>query len=310
MKPNFKIYGLGSIILFTVLMLTSCQKEESVFPGDGSAIDERGPVTSATGSTSGTGSNPNTTIYGLSDQNEIVEYLAGPPATEVRATTVVGLDSGDVLVAIDIRPSNRLLYGLTRGGLLYQLDPTSGAALKVSDMPLDPKLSDESVAMDFGTRPDVLRVVTDRGQNLSVDPNTGRVISVDQNISPDYMRVNAIAYATNYFNTTTSGSYGQLYDLNISDGRLYTQLDHKGATYPIASTGLTIRGEGGFDIPASSTFGWAFLTASTRSGLNDSTVPGDDTSIQGNRLYSINLRTGATMSFGPTNRNMLGIAVP
>ncbi len=298
---------LTSVITFCALLFTACLKEESVVPNDGSTIDERGLVTNAKGT--GTPPPSTTMIYGLSKANEIVTLTAGPPVVETASVQLTGLDVDETMLAIDIRSTNRLLYGVSSKSLLYTIDPISGVATRVSTTPFTPEISGTMVGFDFSTKPDLARVVTETHQNMSIDPNTGRVVNVDPNLVPDFLAVNAIAYANNSFGTLNSTGVGQLFDLNTSDGMLYQQYDTKGYAFPIGTTALVITGEGGFDIPNNSTFGFALLNARTSSGVNDSTIPTDDTSIDGFRLYSINTRNGQTTSYGPT-REMTGIAVP
>ncbi len=318
MKPYFKMYTLGSVLSLCILFLSSCMKEESVIPGEGSSIDERGPViASGTGSGKGTGSGTGTgtgtgsttMMYGLSDANEIVTLMAGPPVVETGAVVISGLDSSERIIAIDIRTTNRLLYGVSNLSVLYTIDPVSGVASRVSASPFVPEISGSMVGFDFSSKPDVARLVTETGQNMTIDATSGRVLSVDQNLSPDFLMVNAIAYSNASYNTTSSAGWGQLIDINTTDGRLYIQLDAKGASIPGQSTGLEIKGDGGFDIPNNSYHGFAVLNARTANGVNNSTIPGDDTSMEGYRLYSINTRTGETVSYGPT-RALTGIVVP
>ena len=322
MKPYFKMLSLGTVFALCILFLTSCGKEESVLPGDGSSIDERGPVIASgtgggkgtgagtgSGTGTGTGAGSVTSMYGLSDSNHIVTLSAVTPVVETAIVSITGLDVDEKMVSIDVRPTNRVLYGVTDKSMIYTIDPLTGVASRVSTTPFVPAIEGKMVGFDFSFNPDVIRLVTETGQNLTIDPNAGQVISVDNNLSPDFLMVGAIAYSNASFNTTTSGGYGQLFDINSTDGRLYTQLDAKGHAYALHSTGLAITGEGGFDIPSSSFYGFAVLNARTANGVNNSPVPTDDTSVDGYRLYSINTRTGETVSFGPV-RAMIGIAVP
>lgn len=316
MKPYFKMFSLGAVFALCILFLTSCGKEESVIPGDGSSIDERGPVTAkgtgsggtgtgGTGTGTGTGTGSTMSVYALSDSNQIVTLSTVTPVVETAVVPITGLVGDEKIVAIDIRATNRVLYGVSNKSMLYTIDPLTGVATPISTTPFDPEIKGTMVGFDFSMRPDAARLVTDGGQNLLIDPNTGRVMSVDNNITPDYVMIGAIAYS----NVSNSSTMSNLIDINMGNGLLYNQVDAKGSAYPMYSTGLAITGEGGFDIPNNSYFGFAVLNARTANGVNNSPIPTDDTSVDGYRLYSINTRTGETISFGPV-RPLIGIAVP
>ena len=303
MKPYVKLIQFICPISLCILLFTSCMKEESVLPQN--EIDERGTVMTASGTTASSSS----IIYGLSPDNRLVTFRMGPPVTAISSVEITGLKTDEErIVAIDIRPTTAQLYGISDKSMLYTINTTNGTATAVSTQPFSQPINGSMVGFDFSVKPDAARIVTDMGQNMTIDPRTGTIMSVDQNISPDFLKVGNIAYSNTTSSTTTSGG-NTLYDLNTADGKIYVQYGAKGATSPLVSTGLAITGDGGFDIAKDGTTAVAFLNAQTVNGVNNSTISHDDTSILKNRLYSINLRTGAATSYGPVD-SMIGIAMP
>lgn len=297
MKFNTSILKLCYASVFSLLFLASCTKEEVITPSDLLAIEERG----ATLTTS-----PATGIYGLSDNNELLTITAGPPVKVTEIKPITGLKSGDRLVAIDIRPATQQLYGLSASGNLYVIDRTTAAAKLISLTPVSPELAGSMFGFDFNPRTDRIRIVTDKGQNITVNPTTGTVTSVDANVNPT-LRVNSIAYA----NSTSSTSAALLYDISSADGKLYAQQEAKGFVSAIGSTGLVINGEGGFDISRNNASVFAVLTARSADATGGGTVGlnGDDLTQEANRLYAINLRTGRATSYGKLGHGIIGIAV-
>jgi hypothetical protein len=295
MKNNVHFFGMCTVIIFAMLF-TGCMKEETILPE--SSIEERG-VTTPYGITS------KATIYGLSTGNQIVHFAAGPPVT-VKATVFIrGLQAGERMLAIDIRPSNRLLYGVSNFNLLYSINPSTGLATRISKVSFSPPLSGAVAGIDFNPRYDRLRIVTDTDQNLYINPANGTVVSVDVPLSPAGVGVNSIAY------TTATIEEASLYDISVRDGFVYRQLSGKGALSRIGTTGLGIDGEGGFDISRDNTNALAVLNAfSTEVAPGTIGTPGvDDLSQKSYRLYSIDLTTGKATSLGRINP-MIGIAIP
>jgi hypothetical protein len=289
MRLNLKMFSQGFALLSMIAVFAGCAQDENVTP-------QNLPVTER-GLTIGT---PNTLVYGLSDRNEIVKLMSGPPATEISRVNVSGLRQGDVLLAIDIRPATHTLYGISASGLLYTIDPTFGIAQVVSLNPIDPPIGGSLVGFDFDPKGDRVRLVTEKGQNIRINPTTGAVSNIDFPINPPTAAVNSIAYSL-----TASGLAGSpLYDIGITEGKLYIQNPVSGNLSPVGSLGLAITGEGGFDIGRNSV-AFAVLFAGSRGA----TLGGIDNSDPAYRLYSINLKTGAATTMGKV-KTLIGLAIP
>ncbi len=61
------------------------------------------------------------TIYAVSGRNRLVTFSADAPGTILNDVRVTGLDKGDRLVGIDVRPADGMLYGVgvDRGTVRY-----------------------------------------------------------------------------------------------------------------------------------------------------------------------------------------------
>ena len=146
------------------------------------------------------------TIYAVSGRNRLVTFSADAPGTILNDVRVTGLDKGDRLVGIDVRPADGMVYGVgvDRGtGSVYRIDPATGQATLVA--PISETLSGRSFGVDFNPVVDRLRVVSDARQNLRIVPDTG-VASVDGMLSfNSYRTPNVVGAAyTNSFAGTTS----------------------------------------------------------------------------------------------------------
>ena len=287
-----------SIALLTFLFIAGCTTDENVTPSN-LPIDERGPI--------GPAGSANVLLYGLSDRNELVKLMSGPPVTELERIPITGLRDGDVLLAIDIRPSTRQIYGLSSTGLLYIINPNIGAggnnATLVSGTSLDPAIAGSMVGFDFDPRADRIRLVTDKGQNMRINPTTGAVSNIDFPINP-VGSMNSIAYGMALSSITGSS----LYDIDLLQGNLYRQNPTLGSLTLAGPLGLIISGEGGFDI-ARSGAAYAALFAGTRPGAGGIGGSADDAE-QTYRIYSINLKTGRATSLGRINGALIGLTIP
>lgn len=295
---NLKSFGQFLILLSGLLFFAGCQQESIVNPDDAS-IDERNSYTTAY---------PNLTFFGLGTANELYMYRSGPPATLLSNTVITGLRDGELMMAIDFRPATRVLYGVSNMNYIYTISTTTGfgsvpmgTATKVSDTPFSPGIEGTMVGFDFDPRADRIRIVTDKGQNIRIDPNTGQVVGIDLSVASQTVAINGIAYS--YYSSGTFAS--TLYDLDILEGKLYKQNPMGGTLTLVGPTGLTISGEGGFDI---SSRGIAMATLLASGTPTFGTTANDETVTEAYRLYGISLRNGQATSLGKV-RAMIGIAL-
>ena len=100
---------------------------------------------------------------------------------------IYGLTPGDILVGIDFRPATGQLYGLsTPGGgpgsaQLYIIDTETAIATRVGGP--NAVLGGTSFGFDFNPVPDRIRVVSNLGQNLRLNPDNGAIAGMDVNLA-------------------------------------------------------------------------------------------------------------------------------
>ena len=139
-------------------------------------------------------------VTGLTQNGRLVTFPASDPGDVSNPVKVAGIADGYELAAIDYRPSTDALYGVAGNGTSAQLYRIGdgGAATPVG-VPF-PLAGD--VSIDFNPTVDRLRVVSNDGTNLRLNPDTGgvtvdsRLAYVDANAG-NAPSVVAIAYTNN-----------------------------------------------------------------------------------------------------------------
>ncbi len=92
---------------------------------------------------------------------------------------ITGLQVGEKIEAIDTRPNTSILYGYSDQNRLYTLDTNTGVATQVgAQLALTGLVAD----IDFNPTVDRLRIVTNNGENVRVDPDTGVIVGTDTNM--------------------------------------------------------------------------------------------------------------------------------
>jgi hypothetical protein len=85
-----------------------------------------------------------------------------------------GLAPGVEIIGIDVRPATGDLYGIGDGNALYLIDVATGAATPVGTG-IDPVIEGTMAGFDFNPTVDRIRLETNTGQNLRLNPETGAV---------------------------------------------------------------------------------------------------------------------------------------
>lgn len=230
-----------------------------------------------------------TDITGIAIKTDVVAYVGngGPDILtfglltgNIRSLVVSGVPAGESFLDIDFRPATGQLYGLTTGSRLMTVDIGTGVATQVGSGPFSTLLSGSPASIDFNPVVDRLRIVTNTGQNLRVNPENGAVI-VDGPVTTPGVSVTGIAYTNNFAGATSTA----LYDIDALGSRLYLQNPPNDGGLslvgPLGITLLNLSRMGGFDIGSTSGTAYAMLNVTA-----------------GTRIYSINLSTGAATQVG------------
>lgn len=249
-------------------------------------------------------------VVGLTDDMRLVCFNEKRPGSADSIGYVSGLMRGDTLVGIDFRVQDNKLYGVSRTGGVYVLDTRNAVAKKVSQVTVP--LQGSSFGVDFNPAADRLRIVSDTGQNLRHNVNTGGVTLVDDALDyPPAMQANAVgpnaimvtgsAYTNNDLSPDTATT---LYALD-------TMLDQVSLQSPPNDGTLAATGKLG--VNAGSAVGFD-IHSTIRSGVSvgAQALASLHTADGASRLYSITLSTGKASSRGafPSRYKVIGIAIP
>jgi len=223
----------------------------------------------------------------LTASGKLMSFNRATPGTMVGSVDVGGLAAGETLLGIDMRPADGKLYALGSAANVYTLEPSTGvatlkSALKAVTGDDDPfaALAGSDFAVDFNPVADRLRVVSNAGQNLRInvdsgDATTDGVIS----LAGGTPHITAAAYSNAFGGTTAT----QLFDIDAASGLLHLQDPPNNGTLAAGlALGITGAQVNGFDIDARNNVGYAALT-----------VAGTST------LYRVNIATGAATAVGP-----------
>ncbi len=264
-------------------------------------------------------------IFGLvapsASTSQIITFDSNSPSVFTTSPLISGLNSGDVLMDIDVRPLNNVLYGIANSGNLYTINPVTG----VATFNAAPASSvGTATSVDFNPVADRLRIISlntainlggvNPGQlNFRLTPGTG-VVSTDGTLSYAVGDINAgfadrpnivgSAYTNSFAGATTTTLYG----LDNVVGPFGTQgflVMHTGSPqFNSLSTvaALTLNGQPfdladntGFDISGAT--GFAYVTISNTNNL----------APLGDFLFRLNLATGQLTALGSGPINAQGV---
>jgi len=250
----------------------------------------------------------------LTTDQRLLCYREGSNKARILGT-IAGLNAGETLVGIDYRPANGMLYGMGSLGGVYSLASASGTVTAtlvstavdiVAGTPI--VLSGTSFGVDFNPVPDRLRIVSDAGQNLRINVDTGQT-NVDGALNvagAPTLGVTAAAYTNN---DADAGTLTVLNVLNTNADQLVIQAPpNAGTQNPVGALRVDSGAATGFDI--FSTIKDGTTVALRGLALLPSTAADGTTSTQ---LYKVNLASGAVT---PTKRGnfgalpLLGLAIP
>lgn len=115
-----------------------------------------------------------TAFYGVTADNQLLEFQSDNTTT-VPAKPLQGLGADERIVGLDLRPADLRLYAMTNKNRIVVINPRNGGVRYVGDKALDPALTGDRTAFDFNPVVDRIRVETNAGQNLRLDPATGQL---------------------------------------------------------------------------------------------------------------------------------------
>ncbi|KFE97779.1 hypothetical protein IX39_18650 [Chryseobacterium formosense] len=228
----------------------------------------------------------NPVAYAVNDANAL--QIFNPENPQPVTKTITGLQTGENILGIDFRPLNGQLYALGSSSRIYTINLGTGAATVVGTQ-LPTLLSGTEFGFDFNPVVDKIRVVSNTGQNLRLDPVTGGITGTDTNLSPTPVAVSAAAYTNNFAGTTAT----ELFVIDHNTDKLYLQNPPNGGILvERGSLGINISQANGFDIGSTSQKAYLMATVGTET-----------------KLYTVNTTTGAAASLGTYPNLVKGFTV-
>jgi hypothetical protein len=267
----------------------ACQKDQSATDG---ALTE--PVSSAYKSKN---NDPEGITFYALDGNTLDKFSTSDPEKVISSATITGLQAGETILGIDFRPLTGGLYALGSRSRLYMVNPTTGMATLVAPLTTATgalMLSGNSFAFDFNPTVDRIRIVSNTGQNLRVNPING-VTLVDGGINPMPASVNAAAYSNNDNDPATAT---KLFVIDPASNLLYeVNPPNAGTLTDPIQLKLKVEGDGGFDIAPRN------ANVTTDIGLALYEVNKKST------LFRIDLETGETQILAKYKKNVMYSAI-
>ncbi len=287
-------FTFGALAVLALLII-GCEKSDQILSSADPASD---PAVLAKG---GGHRSSGQLLYAITGKkNRLIQFDSNEPGGIISKRRVTGLQSNERLLGIDFRPANGALYGLGSSSRLYLIDPSTGAATPVGG-PFSTALNGSAFGFDFNPTVDRIRVVSNTGQNLRLNPNDGTVAAVDAALvyaatDANTGRTPSVAGAayTNPDNDPATGT--TLYDIDVRLDILVIQNPpNDGTLNTVGSLRRNAKRLLGFDIAAS--------------GVAYAAWADDDD----NRLVTIDLTTGQVSKLGKIDTgggSITGLAAP
>ncbi len=229
--------------------------------------------------------------FGLTSSGRLVTFDRADASLDT-AIAISGLQAGETVLGIDVRAGGATpgqLYALGSAGRVYVIDTTTGAATFKSTLAADSSdttdaftaLAGTDYGVDFNPVTDRLRVVSDTGQNLRIDVDSGATITdtpLGGSAAPR-AGVNGAAYSNAFADACRS----TLYYVDAATDQLLSTADPNGGAVSVV---------GALGVDATSASDLEIATAADGSNNANAVliVGGVPT------LYTINLTTGAATS--------------
>jgi hypothetical protein len=279
MQLNQAFFAASLIV--ASLMLGGCHNDELSAGGE-----PTGPV--AVGDT-----------VAITSTSRVISFNRVPGPNLSSDLSIKGLKNGESLLGIDTRPNDQLIYTVSNQANIYTLAPSTGqlsfkAALSAGaattatcsgGAPGDyTGLQGTEFALDFNPAADRMRLVSDTGQDLRINVDTGAV-TVDCPITFASGSGTPKPTSAAYNNSVPMATSTDLFYIDTNTDTLYAidKTDSKnannGVLTPVGALGVDAGDINGFDIEGLDK-GYAVLTVTGSSGTRTG-------------FYSINISTGA-----------------
>jgi hypothetical protein len=114
-------------------------------------------------------------LVAVTTQNQLVTFDSAMPSTITTNVTISNLAANEVIIGIDRRAANGQLYGISNQNRVYLIDLSTGEATLSST--LSTNISGSGFGVDFNPVPDRMRVISNTGQSLRINVETGATLT-------------------------------------------------------------------------------------------------------------------------------------
>lgn len=183
---------------------------------------------------------------GLKGDKTLVWFDTEKPA-DVKTIEVTGVD---LLHGIDLRPADKIVYGVAADGSLVKIDLATGTATAVAK--LSAMLPDKvKASVDFNPAADKLRIVGADGTNLRADPASGSVttdgaLAFEPGDANAQMKPNIVATA--YLNAFGKPEKTAMYNIDATGLFIQQTKPNDGTLKTIGKLGVKMGDHTAFDI--------------------------------------------------------------
>lgn len=230
--------------------------------------------------------------YGVTQEQRLITFNTSSPDSVLSGVALSGLASNELIMGIDVRPNDNLLYALGSQNNLYRVNPATGAASLVGALSMP--LNGTAFGFDFNpTGPVALRIVSNTDFNYRL-PTPGANGNVLMDTTLAYVAgdsrfgINPNIAHVAYTNSVPGAASTMLYAIDAGQDTLVRFGNANAGTLNTVGTlgmGLdsNINELGGFDISGATGIAYA----ATR-----------NTSLSASTLWGIDLATGQGMNMG------------
>ena len=174
---------------------------------------------------------------------------------------ITGLQAGETIKGIDMRPINGQLYALGSNNNLYTINSSSGLATLA--FALSAAIPGTTFGFDFNPLVDRIRIVSNTGANRRVNPNDG-IVTVDSSLNPGSPVVTAAAYTNNFAGTTAT----TLFAIDHNNNKLYqVNPPNAGTLVSVGNLWVDVPAENGFDIGGTSNNAYAVFKSGNKTNI-------------------------------------------
>lgn len=238
-----------------------------------------------------------TSLIAINSSNQVSIFDSSNAAGAI-FNTISGNGFGENFIGIDLRPSNSLVYGITRSNKIYTIDAATGNSGFVASLGNSVITSNSSYGIDFNPIADrgtgaSLRLTSSTGDNYAINANTGAV-TVATSLTGAYT---AVSYTNSDPSTpSVAPASTSLYYINSANDTLNvaTSSFNNPTITTVGPLNHVILSANGFDIDVN--------------GVGYAAVNMDDGSLR-SRLLTINTATGGATFLGTFNGTINGLTV-